>query len=554
MGKQQKIRKLRREGKIPPVRREKRTPKWVKAIIIAVLVLILTFSGLGLWGYLERDVAAKVGKETITQTSINNQFNYYVQMYQQFGMDLTSPEYATTKKSVLDYILNSSIEESLLVQYAKAHNLTYDQDTFDKNMSDEIDNIIKQGQNDNGEQTFNDLVNARYGSLDGYKEYLKKALKDYVERPLLMDAALNEQYKVIDITDQDIKDYWNSVYSVDAEHLLIKVDSATATKKEKEDAKKLAEDTYKEILAEKEKQGDTFNFATFAKSKAEELNKAESAAGKEVARYEALGYFEKGAMVKPFEDACFDDKNEVGSIVGVIETDFGYHIIHILGKKKANEKYDEPEKVNVRLVQFNFDSTKQESIDAAKQSATSISIQTKKGMSFLDAVERFSEDETTKKNKGETGLFSRTEKPELFDVAWKLPVDGISDPIKLSSAYAVIQVIEKKEAVKATLENKEIYDKVKEDLTNIKKDEIKKSFIETLKKQYKVRTTNPWKSMGKFFNTHFGDKWAKVVAWWNKATGKTTETTTTETNTNGTGTDTMNPSNPEEPLNPVTGQ
>lgn len=551
MGKQQKIRKLRREGKIPPVRKEQRTPKWVKAIIIAVLVLILTFSGLGLWGYLERDVAAKVGKETITQTSINNQFNYYVQMYQQFGMDLTSPEYATTKKSVLDYILNSSIEESLLVQYAKAHNLTYDKDTFDKNMSDEIDNIIKQGQKDNGEQTFNDLVNARYGSLDGYKEYLKKALKDYVERPLLMDAALNEQYKVIDITDQDIKDYWNSVYSVDAEHLLIKVDSATATKKEKEDAKKLAEDTYNEILAEKEKQGDAFNFATFAKSKAEELNKAESAAGKEVARYEALGYFEKGSMVKPFEDACFDDKNEVGAIVGVIETDFGYHIIHILGKKKANEKYDEPAKVNVRLVQFNFDSTKQESIDAAKQSATSISVQTKKGMSFLDAVERFSEDETTKNNKGETGLFSRDEKPELFDAAWKLPVDGISDPIKLSSAYAVIQVIEKKEAVKATLENKEIYDKVKEDLTNIKKDEIKKSFIETLKKQYKVRTTNPWKSMGKFFNTHFGDKWAKVVAWWNKATGKTTETTTTETNTNGTGTDTTNPSNPEEPLNPV---
>lgn len=551
MGKQQKIRKLRREGKIPPVRREKRTPKWVKAIIIAVLVLILTFSGLGLWGYIERDVAAKVGKETITQTSINNQFNYYVQMYQQFGMDLTSPEYATTKKSVLDYILNSSIEESLLVQYAKAHNLTYDQDTFDKNMSDEINNIIEQGKKDNGEQTFNDLVNAHYGSLDGYKEYLKKALKDYVERPLLMDAALNEQYKVIDITDQDIKDYWNSVYSVDAEHLLIKVDSATATKKEKEDAKKLAVDTYKEILAEKEKQGDTFNFATFAKSKAEELNKAESAAGKEVARYEALGYFEKGAMVKPFEDACFDDKNEVGSIVGVIETDFGFHIIHILGKKTANEKYDEPAKVNVRLVQFNFDSTKQESIDAAKQSATSISIQTKKGMSFLDAVERFSEDETTKENKGETGLFSRADKPELFDAAWKLPVNGISEPIQTSSAYAVIQVIEKKEAVKATLENKEIYDKVKEDLTNIKKDEIKKSFIETLKKQYKVRTTNPWKSMGKFFNTHFGDKWAKVVAWWNKATGKTTETTTTETNTNGTGTGTTNPSNPEEPLNPV---
>lgn len=552
MGKQSKIRKLRREGKLPPVRNEKRMPKWLKWLIVGFLVFVLVFSGLGLWGYLERNVAAKVGRETISQSDINNQFDYYVQMYQQFGMDLNASENAATKKSVLDYILNSAIEESLLVQYAKDHKLTYDQATFDKNMEDQINSIIEQGKKDNGEQTFNDLVAARYGTMDAYKEYLKKALKDYIERPLLQDAALNEQYKSINITDDDIKQYWNSVYSVDAEHFLVKIDTTTASKKEIEAAQKNADDIYNEILEEKKNQGDKFVFAEFAKKKAEELNKAESAQGKEVARYENLGYFEKGAMVKEFEDACFSDENKVGDIVGVIKTDFGFHIIHILGKKTANEKYDEPEKVNVRLVQFNFDSTKQDTVDAAKQSATSISIQTKKGMSFIEAVERFSEDETTKNNKGETGFFSRDEKPELFDAAWKLPVNGISDPILLSSAYAVIQVIEKKDAVKATLENKETYEKVKEDLTNIKKGEIKKSFIETLKKQYKVRTTNPWKSMGKFFDTHFGDKWAKVVAWWNKATGKTTETTNTETNTN-TGTNTTNPSNPEEPLNPVPG-
>ncbi len=551
MGKQGKIRKLRKEGKLPPIRREKRMPGWVKGIIIGFLVLVLTFSGLGLWGYLERDVAAKVGKETIKQSDLDSQLDYYVQMYQQFGMDLNSSEYSSMKKNVIDYILNGAIEESLLVQYAKDKGLTYDQATFDKNMSDQIDQIIKQGQQDNGEQTFTDLVNARYGSMDAYKEYLKTALKDYVARPLLQDVALNKQYEIISVTDDDIKAYWNSVYSVDAEHLLLKIDKTTASKSEIENAKMTAEEAYNKILEEQKSQGDKFNFADFAKKKAEELNKAESAQGTEVARYEALGYFEKGSMVQPFEDACFDDKNEVGSIVGVIETDFGFHIIHILGKKTANEKYDEPEKVNVRLVQFNYDSTKQESVDAAKQSATSISVQTKKGMSFLDAVERFSEDETTKKNKGETGLFSRTDKPELFDAAWKLPLNGISDPIQTSSAYSVIQVIEKKQAVKASLDNKDVYDKVKQDLTDIKKGEIKKEFVETLKKQYGVRTSNPWRSMGKFFSSHFGTQWQKFAAWWNKATGKTTETTTT-TDTGTTGTETT-PSNPEEPLNPVSG-
>jgi len=42
-----------------------------------------------------------------------------------------------------------------------------------------------------------------------------------------------------------------------------------------------------------------------------------------------LGYFGRGAMVKPFEEAAF--KLQVGSISEPVKTEFGYHIIKRLG-------------------------------------------------------------------------------------------------------------------------------------------------------------------------------------------------------------------------------
>jgi len=551
MGKESKIRKLRKEGLIAPVNKEHGIAKWVKILILVILIFALTLTGLGTWNYVERDVAAKVGKETIKKTDIQSQLDYYTQLYQQFGMDLNDPQYASTKKNVEDSILDSLVSESLLVQYAKEHNLKIDQDQYNKNMDEQIKSIIDKGIQDNGEQPFNDLVNARFGSMDAYKDYLKEVLQPYVERPLYQQAALDEQYKIIKITDDDVKNYWDSIWEVDAEHLLIEV-SANATSKEKSDAKKLAEDIYKSILDEQGKQKESFNFAEFAKKKAEDLNKEQATTGKEVAKYEALGYFEKGQMVKPFEDTCFDSKVKVGDILGPVETDFGYHIIHILGEKYTNEKYDEPAKVNVRLVLFKYTAGDQESEDNAKMSANSIAIQTKKGMSFVDAVKRFSEDETTKAKDGETGLFLQADKPELFAAAQNLSVGGIAGPIKTSDGYAVIQLIEKKAAVKASLENKDTYNKAKDDLTNTKQQEIKASFTETLKKQYGVRTTNPWRSLTAFINNRFGKQINSFVTWWNKVTGKTP--TSLPIPSDGTET----PSTPDqggnnEPLPPVSG-
>ena len=49
-----------------------------------------------------------------------------------------------------------------------------------------------------------------------------------------------------------------------------------------------------------------------------------------------LGFFSRGAMVKPFEDAVFAAKKS--DIVGPVASDFGYHVIRITDIKPAKEK------------------------------------------------------------------------------------------------------------------------------------------------------------------------------------------------------------------------
>jgi len=224
MGKESKIKQQRREGVLPKVNKKKKTPRWIKILIPILVVVIVLTTVFSIWGYSERNILAKVGKESVTADEVNSQLDYYKNLYSQYGITMTQDQEEQYKQS----ILNSLIEESLLVQYAKDHNLKIDQEQYKKNLDDQINSYISQQEQSNGEQTFLDWVNGQYGSLDAYKEYLAKQIGPYVERPLLAQAALDEQYKSITVTDDDVKAYFTSVKEVSAEHLLVQTKDVTS--------------------------------------------------------------------------------------------------------------------------------------------------------------------------------------------------------------------------------------------------------------------------------------------------------------------------------------
>ncbi len=101
-----------------------------------------------------------------------------------------------------------------------------------------------------------------------------------------------------------------------ARHILINIQGNDSTS---------AINEAKEILS-KLKRGESF--ATLAKQYSKDPSSAEKGGD--------LGWFGKGRMVKPFEDACY--KAQKNQIVGPVRTQFGYHIIQVIDKSKREIK------------------------------------------------------------------------------------------------------------------------------------------------------------------------------------------------------------------------
>ena len=139
------------------------------------------------------------------------------------------------------------------------------------------------------------------------------------------------------LSDKEIEDYYTAnkkmfevPETVHARHVLIKTEEKDDQKTK--DAKKAkAEDLQKKIKG-------GADFASVAKESSDCPSKAKGG---------DLGTFQRGQMVKQFEDAAFGQ--EINAVGPVVETKFGYHIIQVL---EHNQPKDQ---VSVRSKRFYSD-------------------------------------------------------------------------------------------------------------------------------------------------------------------------------------------------------
>jgi peptidyl-prolyl cis-trans isomerase C len=208
-------------------------------------------------------------------------------------------------------VVNQMISEELLYQESVKQKLKLD-DGF-------VDEQLKS-------------LKERFGDDAQYHDTLKRMhlteaqLKGQIARQALIRKLIDKEVvSKIKISKEDAQKYYlankakfHQPEQVRAQHILIKVDPAADAKKKAEARKKL-EAVKKRVLAGED-------FGKLAKEYSE---------GPSNVREGDLGYFTRGRMVKPFEDAAFKlAPNEVSDIV---ETQFGYHLIKVLDHKAAKD-------------------------------------------------------------------------------------------------------------------------------------------------------------------------------------------------------------------------
>jgi len=160
-------------------------------------------------------------------------------------------------------------------------------------------------------------------------DYFKRSGEQFREpelvKILLVDYEPSGLAEKFNPSDKEIEDYYNKnksaefthPFQVRARHILISV-PAGATDKEKAAAKAKAAGLLSQVKAH------PGNFASLAAKFSEDPGTKDNGGD--------LGYFGRGQMVKPFEDAVF--KLKPGQVT-MVETQFGYHVIQAEDSRPA---------------------------------------------------------------------------------------------------------------------------------------------------------------------------------------------------------------------------
>lgn len=264
------------------------------SIIVIVALLVAIFYADRITPLFSRDeVVARVNGNAIYLSELEEQYAQVPPLYRQLF----------TKKVILDQI----ISQEVLVEEAQKMNI----EIPESEMNQIIDEAIDQSGKTRAE--FIQILENQNTTLDKLKEFYRLSLviDKLITQEVISKIEISEE-EIADYYEQNKELYFDNQTRVRASHILISFDNRT-----KEEALAIAEEVRQRAL-------DGEEFSELAMEYSEDPSVSVNLGD--------LGFFPRGRMVEPFEDAAFN--LSVGEISEPVETSFGYHIIYKTGEEQ----------------------------------------------------------------------------------------------------------------------------------------------------------------------------------------------------------------------------
>jgi peptidyl-prolyl cis-trans isomerase C len=266
-------------------------------------------------------MAAKVSGAVITRADVDQAVKA---LMNRFGGQISPEQMAGMKPVMWKQALEALINQRLLIQEAEREGFQPDKKEIDAQMK---------------------TISSRAPSDEEFKKMLasagltEAALRRDIMQDLKINALLDKQVpKKEKASNEEIKAFYRDnpedfkvPERVRASHILIKVNPGESVEARAQKRLKLV------ALRGRIQKGE--DFAKLAGENSECPSKSQGG---------DLGYFDRGKMLKPFEDAAF--KMKVGQVSDVVETQFGYHLIKLTGHEEAS--VTPLEKVRDKLADF----------------------------------------------------------------------------------------------------------------------------------------------------------------------------------------------------------
>ena len=284
--------------------------------------------------------AAAVNGVVITLEEVNRQMFVLEQQLLSTQGKAIRPEMVP---GVRKQILNDLIDKELLYQESQKQKIVVE----DKVVDEKMESLKKQFPS---EKAFQDEMRQLSLTEENLRSQIKKGLA--VQRIVEKDILVK-----VHVSDENAKSFYDGhpdlfkePEQVQASHILLKVEADAEPAKKEEIRKRM------EGIKQRIEKGE--DFAALAK----ELSQDPSAE-----KGGDLGFFERGKMVKAFEDAAFSLKP--GEVSDIVETPFGFHLIKVFDRKEGRTipYEDSKDRIKQYLRRVKFIEEKNSYVEALKK-------------------------------------------------------------------------------------------------------------------------------------------------------------------------------------------